>query len=493
MAPKNETPLEKPFTIGRPSQDVLDYMKGRRLQPSFHWTEVWQETHAEAFTVAKAQEMDILRLFQESLTDAHKNGKTLAQWSKEVTPQLKKRDWWGKQSRIDPKTGKKVMVQLGSQRRLKTIYNTNMRTSRAVGQWMRIQRTKDILPYLLYGLGPSIRHRPEHVNKEGICLPIDDPFWNAWFPPNGWMCKCHVRQVGAEEAKGYNQSAPKIEYKNWENKRTGEIIKIPKGIDAGFAHNPGKSRMAWLNHHPEGQKLKAIYEEKRKENVLIPPVFSTNKNIDAKALQDAFYKIPHANKRVDKTLNFIHKNNIQTVIINNTEMNPRTKTSKALLDDILDYLPQNQRKYGWQNYANRQHKTLGGFTANEFNHVIVKADKSISFGGEASKILSKQTQKAIRAYHKGKKERFFTICGGVEDKGTETFGIYIHELGHQIHFKAGFPPVPEGAKFLTRYIDTQPKYEWFSESFSAWLLNYDEYVKFDPIGAKFFDDLMKDY
>lgn len=121
------------FSIDRPSQDVLNYMKNRRLQPSFHWTEVWQDTHAEAFTVSKAQEMDILNLFQESLTDAEKNGQTLAQWAKEITPQLKKRNWWGRQSRTDPKTGKQVEVQLGSQRRLKTIYNTNMRTSRAVG------------------------------------------------------------------------------------------------------------------------------------------------------------------------------------------------------------------------------------------------------------------------------------------------------------------------------------------------------------------------
>ena len=34
--------------------------------------------------------------------------------------------------------------------RLQTIFSANMRSARAAGQWDRIQRTKDALPYLLY-------------------------------------------------------------------------------------------------------------------------------------------------------------------------------------------------------------------------------------------------------------------------------------------------------------------------------------------------------
>ena len=64
---------------------------------------------------------------------------------------------------IDPETGETREVELGSPRRLKTIYSTNMRTARAAGQWERIQRTKATHPYLLYELGPSGEHRPEHV------------------------------------------------------------------------------------------------------------------------------------------------------------------------------------------------------------------------------------------------------------------------------------------------------------------------------------------
>jgi hypothetical protein len=84
-------------------------------------------------------------------------------------------------------------VQLGSDRRLRTIYDTNMRTARSAGQWDRIQRTKRAMPYLLYTLGPSREHRAEHLKWANLCLP-DDPFWQTHIGPNGWGCKCGVRR-----------------------------------------------------------------------------------------------------------------------------------------------------------------------------------------------------------------------------------------------------------------------------------------------------------
>lgn len=99
----------------------------------------------------------------------------------------------------DPLTGETKSVQLGSDRRLRTIYDTNMRTARSAGQWDRIQRTKRAMPYLLYTLGPSREHRAEHLKWADLCLPVDDPFWQTHIGPNGWGCKCGVRQVSKYE------------------------------------------------------------------------------------------------------------------------------------------------------------------------------------------------------------------------------------------------------------------------------------------------------
>ena len=95
----------------------------------------------------------------------------------------------------------------------------------------------------MYQLGPSERHRPHHEAKEGLVLPVDDPFWATWYPPNGWGCKCHVRQITKREAeeRGISQR-PEVPMREVLNPRTGEVKKIPSGIDLGWERNPGMYR-----------------------------------------------------------------------------------------------------------------------------------------------------------------------------------------------------------------------------------------------------------
>jgi hypothetical protein len=260
-------------TSGPVPQEALDYLQAKKLRPGFDYRDVWREEHAGAFTIAKMGELDMLSDMRDSLAAALKNGTTLRQWSKQVTPELQKRGWWGTQQATDPLTGKTGLVQLGSPRRLQTIYNANMRTARAAGQWERIQRTRDTHPYLLYQLGPSARHRPQHVAWSGTCLSIDDEFWRYAMPPNGWGCKCWTRQVSRAEYgrlrdDGYQDplapmeydddtglptgrrakqllplkiESPKLEWRQWVNKRTGEVERVPDGIDPGWDTNPGQA------------------------------------------------------------------------------------------------------------------------------------------------------------------------------------------------------------------------------------------------------------
>ncbi|MFV0431716.1 MAG: hypothetical protein ACK5MJ_06025 [Alphaproteobacteria bacterium] len=246
--------------------------------------------------------------------------------------------------------------------------------------------------------------------------------------------------------------------------------------------------MDWLNNHPQGQILKQKYEQKKKQAVLIPPAFSTNPHIDAEVLQKALYSIPHANKRVDKVLGFINHHKIQTIIINEDEMNPASAASKALLDDILKYLPKEQRGYGMENFATKEYKIAGGFTRFDYSHIVLRAEKNIDLKDARVDFLQIRVKQAIRAFYKGKDERFSTIVG-IGHVPTRTIGIYAHELGHQLRYKAGMPKIPNGAKHLTLYSEENID-EWFSESFTAWLFNRDEYVKFEPIGTKFFDDFL---
>lgn len=233
---------------GPPPAEALAYLRAKSNQPLNHWADAWMEEHAEAFMVARATNRQVIATLRGAVERALADGVPFEKFKRELTPVLQDLGWWGTATQVDRETGEEVDVELGSPRRLRTIYESNLRSARAVGQWQRAQRTKDALPFFIYELGPSERHRPEHASWEGLVLPIDDPFFDTHMPPNGWGCKCRVRQVSEREAerRGVSRS-PTIERMPWTNPRTGATRLVPKGIDPGWDTNPGKARWSETN------------------------------------------------------------------------------------------------------------------------------------------------------------------------------------------------------------------------------------------------------
>lgn len=237
-----------------PPPEVSDFFRNKSLRPSFSWQDIEPEEHAVSFTVAKAMQVDVLQTIRDELQKAIDDGVPFEQFQKSLEPRLRRMGWWGIKEQIDPLTNEVNKVRLGSPRRLKTIYRANMRSARAAGQWDRIQRSKRALPYLVYLIGPSQRHRPSHEAKNGLVLPVDDPFWQTWYPPNGWGCKCHVRQITRREAEeiGIGES-PETPMREVFNSRTGEIKSIPSGIDPGWESNPGAFRQRRMAEFLQGK------------------------------------------------------------------------------------------------------------------------------------------------------------------------------------------------------------------------------------------------
>ncbi len=188
--------------------------------------------------------MDVLESIRGSMDRAIAGGQTFRQFQKELTPTLQKLGWWGKKEVLDPVTGEKVVAQLGSPRRLKTIFRTNLRSAQAAGQWERIDRTKKALPYIRYRIGSSENHRAEHVAWDGLILEATDSWWDTHFPPNGWGCKCWPQQLSkfAADKLGGAGETPAVRTVPWKNPRTGKMEQVPEGITPGFNFNPGKAR-----------------------------------------------------------------------------------------------------------------------------------------------------------------------------------------------------------------------------------------------------------
>jgi hypothetical protein len=240
---------------------ALDYIKNKNLKVGFSYKDVWNEEHATAFTVAKAMQIDVLSDLHNAVIQAVEKGQSFDTFKKSIKPILKQKGWWYSQKMEDPLTGKIVDAQLGSDRRLKTIYNVNMRSAYQKGQYDRTMAS-DLHPYLMYRIGPSVKHRKEHESWDCLVLPKDDPFWDSHFPPNGWGCKCYTRAVTESQQKKYEAEgiavppradgtgggtlkikteAPPDNYRRFFNERTGTLERIPEGISPGFNWNQGKT------------------------------------------------------------------------------------------------------------------------------------------------------------------------------------------------------------------------------------------------------------
>ncbi|MFE3838878.1 phage head morphogenesis protein [Pseudogemmobacter sonorensis] len=233
-----------------PHREAIEYFRSKGFAPQiqrFHHLDTFREEHARNWVVAKAMRDDVSRAIREEFDRAQAEGRTLAQFQADLAPRLKDLGWWGKSLQPDPVTGELTEVQLGSMRRLRVIFDTNMRTAHAAGHWSRIQRTKRAFPYLQYIQIDRPTKRHDHARFHGKIWHVDDPIWRRIYPPNGYFCGCTVRQLteGQILREGLTVSEPMdLEEEAWTNKRTGEVFQVPKGINPGFDANPGA---AWLD------------------------------------------------------------------------------------------------------------------------------------------------------------------------------------------------------------------------------------------------------
>ena len=248
--------LEARFDL--PPKEALEFFRAKGYSTGFAWQDVWQQEQDAAFTVAKMMDVDLLRDVRMAVDKALSDGLTLNQFKDILEPRLMQAGWWGRKEMKDPLTGKVLDVQLGSARRLETIFRTNLMTAYSAGHTAQIEATAAEAPYLMYDAVDDEATRDEHAAWDGVVLPVGDPWWNTHTPPNGWNCRCSVIQLSAGQLEGLGlkvaAQAPRVETREYTNPRTGEVSRVPKGIDPGFAYKPGASRAEQLREQLDGKR-----------------------------------------------------------------------------------------------------------------------------------------------------------------------------------------------------------------------------------------------
>lgn len=233
--------------VDLPDAEAVAHFRAKRQREdwrwSFDWRDVSAEEHLVQFTAAKAMRLDVLDALRAEVDKAIAHGTTLREFTTALQPRLQALGWWGMGEMADPATGERRLVELGTPRRLKIIFDTNLRMAHARGRWERIDALKERMPYLRYVATLDDRTRPEHRRWHGTVLPADDPWWRTHFPPNGWRCRCAVQQLSEGDLRRRGREVtprPAGGEREWVNRRTGEVQRVPAGIDPGFQHNVGQ-------------------------------------------------------------------------------------------------------------------------------------------------------------------------------------------------------------------------------------------------------------
>ncbi|WP_102798735.1 phage minor head protein [Bowmanella denitrificans] len=461
-----------------PFTQAIEFFRSKLNVPAERWADIWRDQHNSAFMVAGATKRDLIADLRQMVDAAIAEGKSLTWFKSEFKHLVKKHGW--------DHTGSAAW-------RANIIYGTNMRQSYNAGRWEQLQA----FPYWRYAHGDSRFPRPHHLKHHGLILPKDSPFWQVWFPQNGWGCKCKV--YGVTEAqmrrRGWQVSEePVIDTVPWTDKATGEVHHVPVGIDPGFDYAPGRTKPA--QHIQQLEAAKPALPD-RLPRRLVPSAFSTVKGMDIHGLNRILAEIATKRPELEQVSAFVKRYQIKTLILKPTEISTSSKRIKDLVAPIADYLQVDGYKAlrSWPVSPSVARKA-GGYTAHAWHHLVIKAKSNLRLSNVTNvDELINAVEAGIVAHANGAPMwTFSSIVRNFGDSGEAGSSVltWLHELGHQVHFRVidkgynarGLPTT------LTRYAG-QDVWEWHAEHFVAWALNRPKLVEHHPDIAEYFDNIMK--
>lgn len=144
---------------------------------------------------------------------------------------------------------------------LETEYKTAIGQAQSAERWNQIEENKETLPYLLYVAVIDPNTSDICLPLDGVCLPVDDPFWETYSPLNHFNCRCTLLQQDKFDAEVTSKALVKD--------KTEEVEPMMQDL---FKMNPGKDRIIFSKDHPYFTVAKGDKDyAKNNFNLPIPP------------------------------------------------------------------------------------------------------------------------------------------------------------------------------------------------------------------------------
>lgn len=186
--------------FGLPPEEALEWFRGKGYAVTWGWRDMAAAQHARAFTVAGVMKLDVLQDIRAELARALAEGKTFADFKADLIPRLQAKGWWGRNAQTDMDTGEMLGKGL-TPRRLETIFRANVQSAYMAGRYKRQMESAETRPWWQYVAVMDGRTRPQHASLNGRTFRYDDPFWESFYPPLGFNCRCRVRAFSAAEVE----------------------------------------------------------------------------------------------------------------------------------------------------------------------------------------------------------------------------------------------------------------------------------------------------
>ena len=213
-------------------RERISYLTQKVPVPTRTWTDKMNGDHDRYFVVAGAAEQAIVEDFFEAI--------------KVNVPRLDYKGFAADFDRIVEKHG--WSYNGGREWRIRTIFETNVRTSFMAGR-LRQMRDPDMIrmrpfwEYVHADTREPLKPRLMHLSWDGLTLRWDDPWWTTHFPPNDWACSCGVRSLSEGDLKRRGKSGPDrtpdLALRPFTHKASGQTVMLPEGVGFGWNHMPG--------------------------------------------------------------------------------------------------------------------------------------------------------------------------------------------------------------------------------------------------------------
>jgi SPP1 gp7 family putative phage head morphogenesis protein len=224
-----------------PPKEALAFWRTKTAVTKDEYTGLEAKARARAFTVAGLSRMDQIGAVQAAMHKALEDGETLHDFKKRLDETL--------QGAVLPNW------------RLKTIYRTNIQSAYMAGRYAQMRRAAKSRPFWRYMAVADNRTRPDHMALNGMVYPADHAFWDTYYPPNGFGCRCTVQSLSGRQvaARGLSVETGMPDLVEPRDPATGNPLppRRPRP-DPGFTTNVGQDWLSGLSPSELDANLKDL-------------------------------------------------------------------------------------------------------------------------------------------------------------------------------------------------------------------------------------------